>query len=56
MCAYHSNIEFRAFFIEMVIWSFNANCLDGSKVVKQMGFALLEELSTFLMGSGCFRV
>ena len=31
MCSYSSNVEFRAFLMELLVWSFNANCLDGGK-------------------------
>ena len=31
MCAYSSDIEFGVFFMELFIWSFDADCLNGGK-------------------------
>ena len=53
MGSYSSDVEFRAFLVELLIWSFNADGLDGGK---RMGPALFGEPSTFLTGSGCFKV
>ena len=31
MCSYSSDVEFRAFLVELLVWSFDADCLDGGK-------------------------
>jgi hypothetical protein len=31
MCSYSGDIEFRAFLVELLVWSFNADGLDGGK-------------------------
>ena len=31
MCSYSSDIEFRVFLVELLVWSFDANGLDGGK-------------------------
>ena len=31
MCSYSSDVEFRAFLVELLVWSFNADGLDGGK-------------------------
>ena len=31
MCSYSSDVEFRAFLVVLLVWSFNADGLDGGK-------------------------
>ena len=31
MCSYSSDVEFRAFLMELFVWSFDADCLNGGK-------------------------
>ena len=31
MCSYSGDIEFRAFLVELLVWGFNADGLDGGK-------------------------
>ena len=31
MCSYSGDVEFRAFLVELFVWSFDTDCLDGGK-------------------------
>ena len=31
MCSYGGDVEFRAFLMELLVWSFDSDCLDGGK-------------------------
>ena len=31
MCSYSSDVEFRAFLMELLVWGFDADSLDGGK-------------------------
>ena len=32
MCSYSGDVEFGVFLMELFVWSFDADCLDGGKV------------------------